>query len=348
LYKKRTPQNRPNMRLRNWVLAMRRNCHQEDKAKALQVFTITRARIHEVRQLFFRSNLQQINPNAVLMNCWRRTKCSLHMEPVLSTILFDECIEGCNIAPPLFTCDSFQANSIRKKSTVRSPVFNAVQMHSKTSTYKTVIPKKQKQGDFKEDGPRMQLADNEANNLAMKKYQYQMDVLLRHIFRDNETQKKIPQNWMTHMQNIVGGTEHQHAHADQGRPQEFRGQRTYPFVATHGFGVFPFQLWLLPDGNADIKYGFLHTFKPTSLLLMRGDCVHAGGVSKAPRCHTKFFPLPKAGIVHDHYHHYWLEVPSAEEEGRKIDTSFLWHGPHFPFAYPYASYHPNSRGRLRT
>jgi hypothetical protein len=86
LYKKRTPQNRPNMRLRNWVLAMRRNWHQEDKAKALQVFTISRARIHEVRQLFFRSNLQQINPNAVLMNCWRRTKCSLHTEPVLSTI----------------------------------------------------------------------------------------------------------------------------------------------------------------------------------------------------------------------------------------------------------------------
>jgi hypothetical protein len=62
----------------------------------------------------------------------------------------------------------------------------------------------------------------------------------------------------------------------------------------------------------------------------------------------KFFPLPKAGIVHDHFHHYWLEVPTDEEEGRKIDTSFLWQGPHFPFAYPYASYHPNSRGRLRT
>jgi hypothetical protein len=50
LYKKRTAQNRPNMRLRNWALAMRRNCQQGDKAKALKVFTITRDRIHEVRQ----------------------------------------------------------------------------------------------------------------------------------------------------------------------------------------------------------------------------------------------------------------------------------------------------------
>jgi hypothetical protein len=261
---------------------------------------------------------------------------------------FDADADITGLAPPLFTCDSNQANYIRKKNTLRTPVFNKIMMHSKTSTYKTVLTRKNKQSDFREDGPRMQLAENEANSTAMKKYKGQMDLLIRNIFRDDDVSKKNPQNWKMHMTNIVGGNEYQHAHSDQGRPLEFRDQDTFPFVAQHGFGKFPFQLWLLPNCYNDIKYGFRHTFKPTSLLLMRGDFVHAGGISQEPRCHMSFYPLPGAGMVHDHFHHYWLENPNVEEEGRKFVTSFLWQGYHFPFAYPYASYTKNSQGRFRT
>jgi hypothetical protein len=53
-------------------------------------------------------------------------------------------------------------------------------------------------------------------------------------------------------------------------------------------------------------------------------------------------------MVHDHFHHYWLEEPKVEEVGRKWITSFLWQGYHSPFAYPYASYTKNSLGRFRT
>ncbi len=98
---------------------------------------------------------------------------------------FDDDTEITGLAPPLFTCDSNQANYIRKKNTLRTPVFNKNMMHSKTSTYKTVLPPKNKQSDFREDGPRMQLAENEANSTAMKKYKYQMDVLIRSISNES-------------------------------------------------------------------------------------------------------------------------------------------------------------------
>jgi hypothetical protein len=189
----------------------------------------------------------------------------------------------------------------------------------------------------------------DANKAAMASYQYQMDLILQNIFKNDDYDKKSPSNWLTRMQNVVGGTEHQHAHADLGRPHEYRDQDTFPFTAMHGFGVNSYQLWVLPNANADIKYGFLNTFSATSLLLMRGDFVHAGGVSKEPRCHMEFFPLPAAGLVHGHEHHYWLERSHTEMEvGRTFETSFLWQGPHFPFAYPLASYKSNSMGRMRT
>jgi hypothetical protein len=140
---------------------------------------------------------------------------------------FDDDSDNTLQAPPLFTCDSNQATYIRKKNTIRTPVFNKIMMHSKTSTYKTVLPRKNKQSEFREDGPRMQLAENEANATAMKKYQSQMEILLRSIFRDENVQKLNPLNWKMHMTNIVGGDEYQHAHSDQGRPLEFRGQKTY-------------------------------------------------------------------------------------------------------------------------
>ncbi len=87
------------------------------------------------------------------------------------------------------------------------------------------------------------------------------------------------------MQNLVSGKEYQHAHADQGRPQSFRDQTIYPFVAQHEFGKYPFQLWLLPNATNDIEYGYLKTFNARALVLLRGDFVHAGGVSTDPRCH---------------------------------------------------------------
>ena len=184
----------------------------------------------------------------------------------------------------------------------------------------------------------------------MSKYTYQMDLLLQNIFRRSEKNicKCDPANWIKKMTNVVGGTEHQHAHSDQGRPHQFKDEDIFPFVATHGFGKFAFQLWLLPNAGADIKYGFLKTFKPTSLVLMRGDFVHAGGISKEPRCHMEFYPKPEAGKVHNHTHHYWLEDMRSAADNRKYATSFLWQGSHFPFAYPFVTYKPNAKGQIRT
>ena len=124
----------------------------------------------------------------------------------------------------------------------------------------------------------MDLAEHEVNTEAMEKYQYQMNLLLQHIFRNDEEDLKKPDNWITSMQNLVGGKEYQHAHADQGRPQSFRDQHIFPFVAQHGFGRYAFQLWLLPNATNYIKYVFLKTFSARALVLMRGDFVHAGGV----------------------------------------------------------------------
>jgi hypothetical protein len=78
--------------------------------------------------------------------------------------------------------------------------------------------------------------------------------------------------------------------------------------------------------------------------------LHAGGVAKEPRCNMQFYPLPPAGLVHGHEDHYWLEqdYTATEEEARSFQTSFLWQGPHFPFAYPFATYRENSMGRVRT
>jgi len=252
---------------------------------------------------------------------------------------------------PLFTCDTQQATYIVKAKTSRREVFNAIRLCSKASTYKTERPPKAAKSAFRQDGPRMQLdmESCEANKTAMAAYQYQMDILLQNIFNNDEYAKKSPSNWITKMQNIVGGTEYQHAHCDLGRPHAYRDQDTFPFTAMHGFGINPFQLWMLPNMTTDIKYGFLHTFGPTSLVLMRGDFVHAGGICKEPRCQMEFFPLPAAGRVHGHEHHYWLEEDRLEEEvARDFETSFLWQGPHFPFAYPLASYKRNTMGRMRT
>ena len=258
---------------------------------------------------------------------------------------------------PLFTCDKRQATYIMKERTPRAEVFNGVIKKTKSAVYKThltgTVTKK-----LRKNGPRQQLLHCKANHNAMEEYHPQMDLLLESIFKDEDYQKRKPNNWLKRMQNVIGGNTYQHAHADQGRHMEYKEQKTFPFVAIHGFGQFAFQLWMLPSSGGKNKHGFLHTFSPTSLVLMRGDFIHAGGVSQAPRCHMEFYPKQKAGLVNGHAYHYWLEEdfdctidePKPHGQHGKVPSEplFLWHGVTFPFAYPLAHYEPNKNGQMRT
>ncbi len=106
------------------------------------------------------------------------------------------------------------------------------------------------------------------NQAAMEEYYEQMDIIIQKMFKDSEYHKNKPENWLKKMQNLVGGHEYQHAHADQARPHSYRDGKTFPFVVTHGFGVNEFQLWLLP---MNAKHGILHTFNMDALVMMRGD-----------------------------------------------------------------------------
>lgn len=175
----------------------------------------------------------------------------------------------------------------------------------------------------------------------MLKYHYQMDIILKHIFSATEKRaRKDPKNWMRRMTNLVGGINFQHAHADQAWPWELEGEQTFPFVATHGFGVNEFEMWLLPKGTRGKQdYGILHLFPPTAMLFMRGDFVHAGGATWLPRCHMKFYPRVDAGLVHQRKDKYWLlqsfkiDICHDEEKGKE-EISFLWQHYIFPFALP--------------
>jgi hypothetical protein len=64
---------------------------------------------------------------------------------------------------------------------------------------------------------RQQLRACKANHDEMKKYHYQMDLLLKSMFPNGKQNHKAdPANWMCKMTNLVGGLEYQHPHADQG------------------------------------------------------------------------------------------------------------------------------------
>jgi hypothetical protein len=205
------------------------------------------------------------------------------------------------------------------------------------------------------DGPviRQQLKCCKTNQDEMEKYYYQMELILENIFGPNDSdRKKNPKHWMYKMTNIVGGLEYQHAHADQGWGMDFEDEKVFPFVATHGFGVHPFQLWLLTKGQrGKHDYGFLHTLPPTAMLFMRGDFIHAGGVSWFPRCHMKFYPRVSAGLVKDHQHHYWLhpefqcDIGPEKKPGNQDERSFLWQHYAFPFAYPSFYFVENKKSR---
>jgi hypothetical protein len=94
---------------------------------------------------------------------------------------------------PLFTCDKRQATYIMKERTPHAEVFNGVIKKSKSSVYKThltgTVTKK-----LQKNGPRQQLLHCKANHTAMQEYHPQMDLLLESIFKDEDYQKRKPNN----------------------------------------------------------------------------------------------------------------------------------------------------------
>ena len=179
------------------------------------------------------------------------------------------------------------------------------------------------------------------NGEEMHKYDDQMRLILENIFdKKDKASKKDSDNWICKMTNIVGGTLYQHPHSDQAWPLEHEGEKTFPFVVTHGFGMHPFEMWLLPKSKrGKSEYGILHQFPPTAMLFMRGDFVHAGGALWYPRCHMKFYPHLGAGLVKKRCDNYWL-LPnfkadiSADTTPTNEEHVFLWQHYIFPFAFP--------------
>ena len=246
----------------------------------------------------------------------------------------------------LFKCSTAQATWITKANRSRDIIYDGVRRSYASAGYDTLLrgdaDPKYKNLAIKGPVIRQQLKPCKANEEEMQKYYYQMEQILLHIFGKHDSPRlKDPLNWKCKMTNIVGGLEYQHAHADQGWGMDFEGENTFPFVATHGFGVNPVEIWLLPKGkHGKNDYGFLHTIPATALLLMRGDFIHAGGASWLPRCHMKFYPNIEAGLVKGHSHHYWLkpdfqcDVDDETHEDSQYEKSFLWQHYSFPFAYP--------------
>jgi hypothetical protein len=73
---------------------------------------------------------------------------------------------------------------------------------------------------------------------------------------------------------------------------------------------------------------------------MRGDFVHAGGAMWHPRCHMKFYPRAKAGLVKKRNDNYWLlpkfrENISQETNDQNVEHVFLWQYFNFPFSFPH-------------
>ena len=135
-------------------------------------------------------------------------------------------------------------------------------------------------------------------------------------------------NWKAKQTVVVGGTNIQHPHYDNGIVNSYAHLDVFPFVGIHGFGVDEFTLWLLPNPLAR-HYGFRHTFGAKNLLLMRGDFVHGGTPSKNPRGHIEFFPSEAAG---------WTRKKSFwNMKGNKIHPTFLWQKPTYPFGFPMAT-----------
>ena len=138
----------------------------------------------------------------------------------------------------------------------------------------------------------------------------------------------IASNWKTGFTTVINGTGYQHPHTDAGRAETYKGLKIFPFVTLHGFGIDEFSMWLLPDPlSKNNKYGFLHTFKASQMLFMRGDFLHGGVPSTLPRGHMKFFPSAEAG---------WKRQSSYWNRKEWETTTFMWQGTFPPFGYPCA------------
>ena len=140
-------------------------------------------------------------------------------------------------------------------------------------------------------------------------------------------------NWKLNWTTVIGGTNYQHPHSDTARIGSYNNLDVFPFVALHGFGLDPFSLWLLPE-PFELRYGFLHTFEAHQMLLLRGDCLHAGTPSTIPLGHMEFFPLRGAG---------WTRRPACWARKNFQQDGFLWTHPTFPFGYPDVG-SPNDNG----
>ena len=243
---------------------------------------------------------------------------------------------------PLFACTKDQANYITNKGISRDAIFDGVLRSTYHGGYTTNIePVKVNKKKITGPGPRLQLKPCKVNGEEMARYAYQQRLILENIFdKKDKGHLKNPANWICKMTNIVGGELYQHPHADQAWPFEYEGEKTFPFVASHGFGIHPHQMWLLTKSvRGKNEYGVLHTLPPSALLLMRGDFVHAGGAMWYPRCHMKFYPRVNAGRVKGYDDNYWL-LPNFKkditEETRvsEVETVFLWQHFNFPFGFP--------------
>jgi hypothetical protein len=150
----------------------------------------------------------------------------------------------------------------------------------------------------------------------------------------------LANNWRMHFTSLVNGTGYQHPHADAGFPDSYKGLKIFPFVTIHGFGLDPFSMWLLPEPFSNTnKYGFMHTFKASQILLMRGDFVHAGVPSTVPRGHMAFYPQPEAG---------WKRESTFWNRKSWEKVTFMWQGAHPPFGYPCVSSPDQSGSHLVT
>jgi hypothetical protein len=186
------------------------------------------------------------------------------------------------------------------------------------------------------------------NSPALKAYneQYigQMTDIIQGMFAeefDGQGRKSAanPDNWEFKQSVVWGGIEHQHQHCDQGQAGSFHYEQIFPFVCIHGFGVHEFNMWLLP-AKLKREYGFPYRFPPKSMLFMRGDMVHAGGVSQPARAHLEFFPKAAAGWTKTKYP-YWATTKQFEEWVKKKNTFLVPDLHTFPFAFPNIREEPN-------
>ena len=112
----------------------------------------------------------------------------------------------------------------------------------------------------------------------MAKYAYQMNLILANIFEKKEPgYKKNPSNWIRKMTNLVGGTQYQHAHADQAWPWELEGERTFPLWLVTvlakmkwNFGYYPRAHGARVNMDSYTNYHVLQCCSCAGILYMRG------------------------------------------------------------------------------